>query len=256
MVRNSFKPFFRGRFVERNGNVVLTGRFMMSWFAKAFLAVWFVGVVYFTVLSSFLAATHPQKAIAAPLFGAALFVAGVALVWVGKWFARNDTAWLSAVISSALAAQAPTQSGSFIGRVTSGSGFSRQSSTTITVVAAALVLTGIMCWAGAILGVQSVSAGPRGLTVTPLPNPLSRDVAAGIGAAVLLLAVGVYQRRLLAWRAGFGLLAAGWAYAVANIVANPMPGPWGVVIFFLVASLAVTAIWMRWWYGQRGHFGR
>jgi hypothetical protein len=41
MVGNSFKPFYRGGFIERNGKVILVGRFTMHWVVKVFLAVWF-----------------------------------------------------------------------------------------------------------------------------------------------------------------------------------------------------------------------
>jgi hypothetical protein len=37
MVGNSFEPFFRGRFVEKTGKVILVGRFTMHWLVKAFM---------------------------------------------------------------------------------------------------------------------------------------------------------------------------------------------------------------------------
>lgn len=39
MVGNSFKPFYRGRFIERDGHVILTGRFTMMWPVKLFVAL-------------------------------------------------------------------------------------------------------------------------------------------------------------------------------------------------------------------------
>jgi hypothetical protein len=43
MMGNSFKPFYRGRFIEVDGNVILTGRFTMHWLVKVFMTFWFGG---------------------------------------------------------------------------------------------------------------------------------------------------------------------------------------------------------------------
>jgi hypothetical protein len=206
MVGNSFKPFYRGRFMERNGKVVLAGRFTMHWFVKVFMAFWFGGVGCFTLLASILVATNPQKATLAPLLGLGMIVAGTALVSIGKWFARNDATWLSNVIRGALCAHALVQP-TYTDTLTPGAKSLRQPSTTITFVALALVLMAVMCWLGAIFGIQSAYTSPNSLAVTYFPNLLSRYVTAGLGTAILILALGVYRRRLLAWRAGFGLLA-------------------------------------------------
>jgi len=254
MVGNSFKPFYRGHFIERNGKVILTGRFTMHWFAKVFMAVWFGGVGCFTLLASVLVAIHPQKAMLTPLFGLGMIIAGTALVWIGKWFARNDAAWLSDVIRGALFAQVPIQP-THIDTVTPSTSSSGQRSTTITLVTAGLVLMAVMCWSGAIFGIQSAYTSPNGLVVKYFPNVLSQYVTAGVGTAMLILAVGVYQRRLLAWRAGFGLLAGSWVYSMTEMLTiDNAQTDHAVVIIFFVASLVVTIIWIRWWYAQRIHF--
>ena len=100
MEGNSFKPFFRGRFIERNGKVILAGRFTMHPYVKAFMTFWF-GVVGCLTLLIFL---HSRTTIA-PLGGVGMIVAGIAMVMAGRWFARNDAAWLSEAICSALHAQ-------------------------------------------------------------------------------------------------------------------------------------------------------
>src|SRR4051812_15954076 len=43
VVGNSFKPFFIGQFVSRNGRVVLSGTFRMHWFTRVFMTLWFAG---------------------------------------------------------------------------------------------------------------------------------------------------------------------------------------------------------------------
>jgi hypothetical protein len=104
MVGNSFKPFFRGRFIERNGKVILVGRFTMHPFAKAFMTFWLGGVGCLTLLMMI----H-SRANLGPLVGFAMIVAGIALVTVCKQLARNDEGWLSEVICGALRPDVPVQ---------------------------------------------------------------------------------------------------------------------------------------------------
>ena len=103
MVGNSFKPFFIGEFQQRNGRVVLTGWFTMTWPVKAFMSVWFGFLLLWTALGGASLVTQVQSDVAwLPLSGVGMIGAGIALVWIGKWFARNDAAWLSNVIQEAL----------------------------------------------------------------------------------------------------------------------------------------------------------
>jgi hypothetical protein len=101
MVGNSLKPFFRGRFIERDGVVLLAGRFTMHPFAKAFMTFWFGGVGCLTLLM-----VVYSRATLGPLVGFGMIIAGIALVTVGKWHARNDEAWLSEAIRGALCPRA------------------------------------------------------------------------------------------------------------------------------------------------------
>ena len=105
MKSNAFKPFYRGRFIERNGKVVLTGRFNLHWFTKAFMTLWFGLLVCFAVPGSVLAALHHQNAMHGALGSVAMLAAGISLVFHGKWLTHNDPAWLSEVIRGALCAQ-------------------------------------------------------------------------------------------------------------------------------------------------------
>ena len=104
MLHNSFKPFFRGRFIERNGKVILAGRFAMHPYVKAFMALWFGFVGWLTWLN-FL---HP-KATSAHSGGVGMIVVGIAILTAGRWFARDDAAWLSEVIRRALQPQVLVQ---------------------------------------------------------------------------------------------------------------------------------------------------
>ena len=84
-----------------------------------------------------------------------------------------------------------------------------------------------------------------------LSEDFSRYFAAGEAVFLLALAWGVYHLRLNAWRAGFVLLAAGYLYPTFGTLVMHHAG---LPAYFWIASLAVTATWMRWWYAQRRYF--
>ena len=102
-VRNSFKPFFVGRFYAAQGKAELRGVFTMNWFVKVFMSFWFGFCVLWTLLSFVAVAEKPTELWFFPLAGLGMLVAGTALVQVGKWCSRNDRAYLSRVITEALA---------------------------------------------------------------------------------------------------------------------------------------------------------
>ena len=254
MVGNSFKPFYRGRFVERNGKVILTGRFSMNRLIKAFMALWFGGLAFFVLLGLLSLVRQPQKAVVPALAGVGITAAGVALVWFGKWLSRNDPAWLSDVIRGALCAQAGVPPAR-IDTATPRAYSSGQPSSAMTLVTVALALMGALCVLGAILGIRSAHTAPNGFAVQYFSNGISRFLSGMYGAVMLALAFGVYRRRLLAWRAALVLLAGGWVYSVAEILAMNNPHfDHRMAIFFSVASLFVMIVWIRWWYAQRIHF--
>src|SRR5580704_9080581 len=106
MVRNSFKPFFVGRFESRDGATLLTGRFGMSLFTKILMTFWLGMVALFGVgllVGSLNASAPYTRPIVIGTF--LMLVAGFGLVALGKWFARNDVAWLTGVIGRALDVQ-------------------------------------------------------------------------------------------------------------------------------------------------------
>src|SRR5215469_18474481 len=51
MFGNSFKPFFVGRFIERDGRVFLVGQFRMLWLVRVFMTFWFGMIALMAVLS-------------------------------------------------------------------------------------------------------------------------------------------------------------------------------------------------------------
>jgi hypothetical protein len=248
MMGNAFKPFFRGRFIERDGRVILAGRFTIQLFVKLFMRFWVGGVGCFILLA--LSKHHSENAPNAMLIGSGMLAAGAAFVWFCKWLARNDAAWLSNVIRNALSAHASVQSQSSEIVIQRG-----RQPTVIVVVTAALGLMGLMSLLGAISGIQSAHAGPEGLFVRYFSNDVSRLIVVGYGVAMLTLAFGVYRRLLLAWRAGLILLVLWWLYPIPALLAvNGARVDYRVTIFVCIAGLLVTILWLRWWYAERIHF--
>ncbi len=106
MVGNSFKPFFIGHFEVRGEETVLIGKFTMLPLVKVFIGFWFgtCGLFAGAVLLGGFKPQGPNATIFL-LLPFLMICGGIALVTAGKWFARNDTAWLSELIATALGAQ-------------------------------------------------------------------------------------------------------------------------------------------------------
>jgi hypothetical protein len=103
MVGNSFKPFFIGRFELRDGQLVLAGNFTMPLIVKVFMTVWFGAIGVFACTALLGARSEGPKAGFFVFQPFVMLGTGLALVAVGKWFARNDVVWLPKVIEGALA---------------------------------------------------------------------------------------------------------------------------------------------------------
>jgi hypothetical protein len=106
-VNNSFIPIFTGSFKRADGSVVLSGSFSMHPFVKIFMTVWFTGVISGSVLMAIqvFRGVGTGKAFAvtpALLIPMVMVLFGILLVKVGKWFSRNDIAYISRVVDDAL----------------------------------------------------------------------------------------------------------------------------------------------------------
>jgi len=102
LVGNAWKPFFYGSFSAAGSGTVLEGTFKFSLFTRAFMSFWFGVVAFWTLLTKVAVFANSPSALWFPLFGVGMFAVGIGMVRVGKWFARNDIAWLSRVIAQAL----------------------------------------------------------------------------------------------------------------------------------------------------------
>ena len=241
MVRNSFKPFFVGRFESRDGVTLLTGRFGMSLFTKIFMTFWLAMVALFGVgfLVGSLSATasYPRQIVIGPFL---MLIAGLGLVALGKWFARNDVAWLTGVIGRALdvagVAAEPIQE-------------------TLEVAGVPMVLKGVALFLAA-------SGAIAALTEFIEPKLGQQRVALQVGywnlvyaVSAFVLAAGVWGRRPWAWWGGFLVLGIS---TITSLLAMPVGTPSGlppfVRVVFGVFAVIVVAVWGRWWYAQRKHF--
>ena len=241
MVRNSFKPFFVGRFESRDGVTLLTGRFGMSLFTKIFMTFWLAMVALFGVgfLVGSLSATasYPRQIVIGPFL---MLIAGLGLVALGKWFARNDVAWLTGVIGRALdvagVAAEPIQE-------------------TLEVAGVPIVLKGVALFLAA-------SGAIAALMEFIEPKLGQQRVALQVGhwnlvyaVSAFVLAAGVWGRRPWAWWGGFLVLGIS---TITSLLAMPVGTPSGlppfVRVVFGVFAVIVVAVWGRWWYAQRKHF--
>ncbi len=240
LVNNGFKPFFVGQFQTRNGTTVLVGRFGMTIFTKVFMTFW-LGMVLVIAIGVLLGGAVKGASGAMQFAPFLMFGAGLGLIGLGKWFARNDVKWLTKVISEALAPTVlrdpvPAERDPLL--IASG-----ETPLVLKIVAVVLAI-------GATLALVTSRAGAA---VRP-PLILPSWVEAG-AIFELLLAVGVWRRSSWAWRGGFILIGVGAILPAWSMVAMSGDAPplFATVLFGLF-SLIVAAVWGRWWYGQRRHF--
>ncbi len=247
MVRNSFKPFFLGRFEVRDGVTVLTGRFTLAPFVKIFMTIWFGMLLLIggTIVLNAVKApgSAPSFAVFQPLLMAG---GGVLLVAFGQWLSRNDVAWLSSVIGRAL------------GNAAEESSVTVERDETIvptSLKAASLVLaaSGVMQFVVRFLP-RTPPTGDGG----PGPAfsmPMFGDWQAVLGFALLFLALEIWRRRPVGWWGGFVALAIGLLAPMSAMHQQfRMSLPIVIQVIFVVIALYISVIWGLWWYAQRKHF--
>lgn len=102
LVGNAWKPFFYGSFSAAGTGTVLEGTFKFSLFTRVVMSLWFGFIAFWTLLATATVLTKSPSDFWFPLFGVGMFAAGIGMVRAGKWFARNDIAWLTQLITQAL----------------------------------------------------------------------------------------------------------------------------------------------------------
>lgn len=253
MVGNSFKPFFIGRFEQRQGKVVLRGRFTMTLLVKMFMALWLGMLALFAIAGSVAAVASPKIAMF-PLAAIGMMGFGVGLTALGQWFSRNDAAWLTDVMRTALQVPPDTATPG------QGAGLADQAGKGKTPVfiyplAGLFALFGLLGIISAISGIQTYRGGPDGSVVTPYANETFRILVGTGSIAILGIALGIYRRTLFAWWSGFVLLAASMVYSIISPLVRTDLGDARVpALVFGGISVVIGVFWGRWWHAQRHHF--
>jgi hypothetical protein len=244
MVGNSFKPFFQGRFVQKDGRIFLVGRFAIHWAVRAFMTLWFSGLVLIGLLATIAPGTTQKGARVPMLLGVpGMICLGLGLIRLGQWFARNDASWLEKMIRRALT---PSEGASGSPPVVPAPETSLRKPPVILGATAVLGLLGIMVLVTAL----------RGPGLQPYaPHSSSRELAAAVGALTLALAYGVFRQRRIAWRAFFLFLGVGWLGSAWQLgLATPQGLPSARPPVFIGLSLISIVVWGLWWYGLRENF--
>jgi hypothetical protein len=255
MVGNSFKPFFFGRFEARSDGVYLTGRFTMLGFVKTFMTIWLGGVLVLGTAFAFTVVNQRSGGWVPALGALGMFPAGIALVGLGKWFSRNDVAWLSNVIGNALGGPVVIQAPELLPRTTPRPHSESPLPTFLRIAALILFLIGVMQLWSATSGISSWHTSPGHAVVTRFSSWPLRLAIGAYGFFTLGLAYGVYRRKQWAWRLGlvfFG--AAGLTSILQAFTSSQFPDVAVLRAISCVLMLAVTLYWTWWWYGQRIHF--
>jgi hypothetical protein len=245
MISNGFKPCFIGRFESRPDGVHLVGRFTLPPSIKIFLALWLSLALLIAVVAA-IAGLRSDRWRAAELAGVLLVPAlGLAIAAGARWLARGDVAWLSSLIRNALGSPAPLES---------------QIETVVIDQHALPVTLKLMSALLAIAGVSNLLLYRWGLqwASLPLANPvLLKALDALLGLALLGLALGVYRRRVIAWRLGLAFLVLGTLTGVLGLwLRLPFSLPVPLRILQCLMFLAIYVFWARWWHAQRVHFSR
>ena len=102
LFQNSFSPILFGSLTCKNGKTNLNGVLRMHRYTQLFMSLWFGFIVVWLALVSVLAVVIPSEAWMFPLIGILFFGAGVGILFIGKWFSRNDKEWIENNITYAI----------------------------------------------------------------------------------------------------------------------------------------------------------
>jgi hypothetical protein len=251
MVGNSFKPFFIGHFEVRGDVTMLIGKFTMLPLVKVFMSFWF-GMCGLFAGAVLVGGFKPQAPKAA-LFLLQPFLmigGGIALVAAGKWFARNDAAWLSEVIATALGTP---RDGTSVNRDALMNVDADTVPMSLKVAAIFLAASGAMALVVGVVGPHLWPSMGQAGESTASPQLGNWNFVYAI--LVIALSIGIWGRRPWAWWCGFPLLGLSvcWSLFAMSVRVDAGP-PIGMKVIFAIFSCVIVGTWGRWWYAQRKHF--
>jgi hypothetical protein len=251
MVGNSFKPFFIGHFEVRGDVAVLIGKFTVLPLVKMFMSFWFgmCGLFAGVVLLGGFKPQDPNATFF--LLRPFLMIAGgIALVAAGKWFARNDAAWLSQLIAAALGAP---RDGASVNRDALMNVDADTVPMSLKVAAIFLAASGAMALVASVVGSHLWPSLEQAGESTASPQLGNWNFVYAI--LVIALSIGIWARRPWAWWCGFLLLGLSVCWSLFAMLARADVGPpLGIKVIFAIFSCVVVGFWGRWWYAQRKHF--
>ena len=207
----------------------------MPMVARIFMVIWLAMTTLFSV--AFLAGDlrSPNGTPASlPLFELLFPAAGIGLIVLGKWFARNDVPWLSDVITRAL--------------TTPGDTTPQNLPADLPGASEVLKLVAVF------LAVAAIVSGVVFINTPQLLPPGTQAMYVAFAILDLVLAIGVWFRRPWAWWGGFIVLAATMFSPLVTLPTAMRQLPLLFQAAFAVCLLLVVGSWGAWWYGKRTLF--
>jgi hypothetical protein len=104
-ISSPFKPHFYGKFLEKNGQAVLEGQFVVSMFSRGVVIVF---IVIFALIEILFIFGTPENSSATTSVPAAIFppvmaLGALGLMFFSKWLFKADVQWISGEIERLLA---------------------------------------------------------------------------------------------------------------------------------------------------------
>jgi hypothetical protein len=241
MVSNSFKPFFIGHSEVRGEVTVLIGKFTMLPLVKVFMSLWF-GMCCLFAAAVLLGGLRPQGPnstffLLQPFL---MIGGGIALVAAGKWFARNDVAWLSALIATALGTPRDGASAMWYALMNVDADTVPMQ---LKVAAILLAASGATALVHGVVGPHLWPSSMQAGESNPSPQLGYWNFVYAI--LVIALSIGIWRRRPWAWWCGFLLLGLSACWSLFAMLARiDVELPVGIKVIFSILSCVVVGIWV------------
>jgi hypothetical protein len=101
-----FKPHFYGKFLEKNGQVVLEGQFVVSMFARVLVLTFVVVTALMEIVFVFGTPTYssgPSLPVPSTVIPPVMALGALSLIFLSKWIFKGDVRWISEQIERLLA---------------------------------------------------------------------------------------------------------------------------------------------------------